>query len=280
MPMTEKTIVLKMPDWFNIKNYDACESLTLNEWGEQLNHRVNFMEELMVDGALDLEECGSGYLQGDLLNQIRLNGIATLKTYGQEDTPEFKEVERNSLYHKFSKIGTSAILPIATYILAITGSSVQHKVEKIVKGGDKEKANRAYESYNRAPYDVFRSEYPDDDGMFMPNYAWTAIDISLPDKVILDQMKTFLPAYRKALGIEVNTKQPTPENMAKLVKYKTLAICDIRIWQLQNKVTIKNSVLIGALYPDNTMGEVDLKKFNEFTNTVFNEQFVSMLLAS
>jgi hypothetical protein len=218
--MKESKAVLKMPEWFDIKNYDACIDMTPREWAEQLKHRAHFMEELTVDGSIDLECYGNGYRQGDLLDQTRQAGIVTIKSYGQEDTEKFKKAENDSIYWKFSKISTSAIYPIKTYLLAIVGASAHTKVEAKMKGEDKAEAKKAYESYMRAPYDAFRSEYPDDDGMFMPKHAWAAIDMSLPDKVTLDQMKTFLPAYRKALGIEVNTKQPTPENIKKLLEYK------------------------------------------------------------
>jgi hypothetical protein len=102
--------------------------------------------------------------------------------------------------------------------------------------------------------------------------------MNLPDTEIIEQFKEFLPLYRQKLGIEPLKKRPTEANLNKLYEYRILPYLDLRIWELENDVQIKRSVLATALYPDGAIGESGiLKKVQPLATEATSEAFLKML---
>ena len=272
-----------LPAWFNIKNFDKCKELTGPEWASQLTYRLNFIEALEEHGRIKLDDWEwYGFSQESLLDEIRSSGIAIMEKPPED--PMFAREYEKSKYKAYSDIDThGGVYPASAFIIGMAGEELNRAVRASITDKnteeEKAKAEESVDLYMMAPFDEYRKQNPDEDGeRFMPDKAFIVVDLSLPDPEIMDQMREFIPAYRKVLGVEQKDKRPTKENIKKLADYKVLAYLDLHIWELQNSIKIKRSVFAGALFPDHSRGEIDLTQvIKKFISQILNEQFILML---
>ena len=270
--MEKPNIVLKTPEWFSIKNYDKCKSLNRREWAEQLDYRLALLED--IEGSFeDYLSTFYGYSREDILNNIYEFGIINLAPIPPKTpSPALSQREK-----ELKRLESVAIRPISTQTMCIMGGHVKDVFQNNTSSPNKEKTDNFLKLYNQSNFDEFRRIHEQYDEEAPLETAFLSIDLSLPNSEILKQMKLFLPAYRKAFDIEAKTKLATPENISDLIECKTLAVLDLNIWEILNNIYIKPTVFIAALYPDNTKGEADLKRYKRNAEKLLNEHFIQLL---
>jgi hypothetical protein len=272
MRMEKPKKALQVPTWFNIKNYDKCDNFSKKEWADQLDYRLALFEEINENLDGYVLSC-YGYSLESILNNIHEFGIINLEPFN----PLFSSRSLSKRAKGFRRIESSAIKPISTSTMSIMGSHVKTVFKNNTSLKSNESIDDFLELFNQSPFDEFRRIHEQEQEESTLETAFLSIDLSIPNSEILKQMKTFLPAYRKALGIDVSTKLASSENINDLIEGKILAVLDLNIWEILNHVSIKPSVFITALYPGGLQGETELKKYKRNAKKLLTEHFILLL---
>ena len=86
------------------------------------------------------------------------------------------------------------------------------------------------------------------------------IDLTLPDKILIKQFEGYLHNVRnKYPDLHPGNPYKTPE-FKKWVEYGLLPYLDLKLWEIENDVSIPYRVLADAIFPDGSMGEEMIRK--------------------
>ena len=249
-----------IPDWFDLNNYTASNTLTNKQWRHQLTCRFLLLYQVTEKDDFDSDVY-------DTLKEIRLKGIPNSIDIIHDDT----EIA-NSDRAPYSEIKHYAIRPLTLGHIAFNGRDLWGPLLK-----DKLKVPDEYlDDPWVMPFDIYRKDHDDDPGD--ATLAYLVIDLKLPLSDIVTEVKKFIPDYRKLLGVNPNSMVPSDSTIGKLTNYKILAFLDLYIWELENKKRIKKSRSAGALFPDHMYGEIDLDQIiKPFAMKVLDISFLSRL---
>lgn len=273
MTITKSTT--QIPDWFDLSNYSECKNLSKADWHRQLYYRTSIIAELEVNG-----ECDESLW---LLKEIRKFGLPDeqwSEKYTTPSDPDYladleqdkvmnQRMEQYSIHYELKRPG---VIPIPVSMMAVYGESAASKFDEILLARQSEEVNRIMSA---EPYDSFRARH-DDDGF--ETKAFLMIDLAMPDAELIAQFKSFLPGYRKFLGVESIKKRPSESVIGKLANYRVLPYLDLYIWEIEQDIKLKRSVFAGSLFPNHEMGEIELNQMiKPLAIEVVSDAFLKML---
>lgn len=257
-----------IPSWFNVENYQNCSGLSLSDWYRQLYYRFDALLNLEFDNSLEAS--------ADVIREIRRIGLPDTAWHERHSPPpeetflsdEAKQTRRKYNHYRDLKFGP--VSPLSHQWMAVAGGVTSEHFMELLK---EENNERVGSIMCGEPWDIFAQEKEK-----LEARAHVVLDMTQPDTEIIEQFKKFLPEYRKFLGLEPVKKKPTDATLQKLVTYKILAFLDLYIWELENNIKIKRSVMALTLYPDGLVGDMGITQTVEpYALDVASEPFLRML---
>lgn len=258
--------VTKLPEWFDLSKYSPCRSFDDKEWLRQLTYRSDALQDLKFDNEIinALSET----------EEIRLNALPSKEWQDLRDKLNESIKLPHSIdfakYSHFHELANEAITPLSTLWMLSIGKELYFREKSKSFSEDKFESIR-----NHEPYDLDRKEETE---YFFENEAFVRIDLSLPDTEIVKSLKSFLPKYRKFLNINLIKKRPSDTTLALCANYKVLPYLDLYIWEIENQVKIKRSILAVALDYKGIVGELSLlQTVHPFACDVTDPSFLQAL---
>ncbi|WP_293267700.1 DUF6387 family protein [Neptunomonas sp.] len=258
--------VTKLPEWFDLTKYSPCRSFDDKEWLRQLTYRSDALQDLKFDNEITYSLSET--------EEIRLNALPSKEWQNQRDNLSEATVLPHGIdfvkYSHFRELANEAITPLSTLWMLSIGQSLDCRHQS--KSFSKEKLESIK---NHEPYDLHRKQ---ENEYFFEDEAFVQIDLSLPDGEIIKCLKSFLPKYRKFLNISTITKRPSDTTLALCANYEVLPYLDLYIWEIENQLKIKRSILAVNIYPEGHIGEQGISQtVHPFAINVTDPSFLRAL---
>lgn len=278
--------VKDLPEWFDIKKYGFAKHLDVEGWlNQSVVRRMEIPERFLTlteDGKFAYESDPKVLKEfhqwrQDRLNLIRERGIVSIDKAEQADLlKDFMEA---------SEISGGAR---PTTLLEIQWAA--HKIPP----GEFDHTEAIYEDdhlfFNpliraRMDSDPFYSRHfihsdQNTIAFYKPEVFFT-IDLSVSDKVILDQLKKELKLIRDELEIPKEQNQINDTVLYRWAEFGLLPYFDLAYWALENNVTIPNRVYADAIFPDGNKGEDVIRKITKslMQNFIQNDTIIALCVA-
>lgn len=104
--------------------------------------------------------------------------------------------------------------------------------------------------------------------------AHVSINLAMPDKIILEHLKAYLPVIREKLEAE-KTKPVSQNDFDKIRQYKIIPMIDLKLWAEMEGVKVPDRVVDKFLFPFEK-GELAMKRtVRPFYEKVISDKFIS-----
>lgn len=269
-----------LPTWFSLANYESQKGLCLAGWLRQLAVRTELLfapRPLTEYQLADLDEIRAQpivpavakvlelnrwttdlelQLEGHAwasppVRSMRLRDLLSLEDdVGGDELEDFRKLRRRIYYEPG--------FPIPDVHDAIEAMKEEHRLDCHV----------------------------DDWASVHSRSSFVAVDLTLPDEMLVDAFRNLLPSLRELAARR--SPCPTPTN-AKVdptgwTKFAILPYLDLQIWALEADVRVPNRVLADAIFPPGEGGEEVVRKTTAkiaavVTTDAFLRRLVSAALA-
>jgi len=231
-----------LPEWFSIENYQYLNTASWMELCDQL--RIRSYLKLVLECRQKRNHFKWSDLEGSFLmdwNQITEHGRVE-----QFHTSLFEYKERKNIKaHPYFK---------SRNIESLSMSDLQYLVmdqglidERLIMDSSLDVQTIEDSSYDYQ----WQQLNPDHNRLHL------AINLSVPDSMILEEMKLILKQYREAAGVAEPPKDYlTP---GKIIEQRIIPFIDLSIWADLMQVRIHNEVIGRALFPDGEKGEYEVR---------------------
>ncbi len=250
--------VSELPDWFQLKKYDAAKELDAAGWYEQLSVRESAYE---ITTWFNYPEHHTTALSdmldfSDVMTLIRQNPIV--------------DVMNNDLLRSYFRCKSLAELKpknlcYSRSVRPVTGEEFLAVLNLLIS----EKEDFLIKWWNSR----IRIMHPREEWLGKPLYNTidrncvknlVSINWDLPDDVLINHFKQFLITNRKKYDSKYNlTGSIQPPKKLNINSWHELAILpylDLMIWQEEANVSIPNRVMANAIYPPGEYGEETIRK--------------------
>ncbi|ENY6784072.1 DUF6387 family protein [Providencia rettgeri] len=252
-----------IPDWFNLDSYTPIKNMSYQELAAQLHYRIHTLM-VMNSGALgyfnDFDYFDEIYKNGVIIPESKgakqySNWIGQIKSSGRRlsESLAIKPINRSELgllsiqresSGDISKVNNSTVGIILDEHLKddFSGEKIALDEKYILwlLENDKEKFHRV----ENESIDLLLNNN---------NKIHVNIDLSLPDKFIIEGLKKLLSDWRKQLSIP----KPNPKLKSSLkllrsniINYRAFQIIDLKLWAKSKSVRHTESFLHETIFPD------------------------------
>jgi hypothetical protein len=287
--MTKINSVNELPSWFNLANYNFLEKLTLEEISGLITDREHLLEpsdnvmeglrtvNLSKDPLLGISpkpapppSLANSSIEKDFERIVTIfrfcftsiwaniaSGNPNVKRNAQYYTEIFHDLDRPendvlAFASEFKQLGKGAFLGISPDDV----NRLSTLLESFLKEVPPDWADFADDNHNLRRIDLNRYN-PIKGRMF------TAINLeSFTDKEILEELTKCLPEWRKVQGVEENNyiQLSKPSHKSKIIEYRMIPYMDLSISALLNDITIPHRVMVAALFPNESKGELEFRQ--------------------
>lgn len=275
---SKKTIVRnkgELPKWFNIKKYAAAKDLTAENWYDLLVQRWSHnyyydrfasekytKHEVLYPALINLRENPLKSLTDDQHIMFIGGGKLLALKYNPKDFVHFA--------HALSPLTIRQLYQIEGSLEP--KSRIREYMDKILElNGDAWPSEKEHEwalSFIDEP--IFDALKKLGDSKKSRSHDFIKIDLSVPDKILIEQFADYLRQLRKR-NPDIKPAKPykAPE-FKKLAEYGVLPYLDLKFWEKENNASIPYRVLADALFPTGNIGEEMIRK----TTKKFSEQVI------
>ncbi|MBG6243129.1 MAG: hypothetical protein EKE20_15505 [Candidatus Symbiopectobacterium sp. Dall1.0] len=245
--------VSDLPKWFSYEKYNQLYDLTKEQLLKQIYFRINSIYEFHEDIERDIS------MEDLFVNSVIVDDSMLMIN-------NFKFFHAMEDYNEINKgfVECGGIEPISVGLTAGLVDSEwrnahQAKLDLLeefsITGILNSEDNKLMDDDFDVPLTLYLKETSDESGVY------AHIDLAYSDEFLLEDLKRVLPMWRKAMG-QVNkkclAKNTTDVILNKSLEYRVVPILDLKLWSLENNVSIPNSVLVAAVYPLGEKGEYQL----------------------
>lgn len=253
--------VADLPSWFRLDNYAESNLLDAGGWYEQLSVRNWFLRFLDWRDEDDRE-----------LNCFEREALAFLRATPIVDVTADEKMRVYFYDGAMHEIRTNK----PNYSLGVRPSTVRdlYLVERNIESKKREYARNFFAQIFDKEKDWLNEggglkykcvDWIDEpvDAISNPNGARfnLCVDMSLPDKVLVDQFKKFLQSQRVSSIRQVGeVGRNRRANFDDWIAYGILPFLDLTIWGRETKTKIPNRVMADAIFPLGEGGEEVVRK--------------------
>lgn len=220
--------IIDLPKWFCLGNYDILSNLNDMDLINQLAMRIESVDNGFdwLDDYPGAREGFISYMEGEYDNAVRpLKGSL------------FTDKIKRKKYSEWQMDGAGGIEPLRLIdVVNLSKKAMQYIDENNIK--------RSLRGQKRSVSSTISNE-----GEMHIN-----LDLSWPDEILLRDLATLLPIWRKVLRKEQTEYSKLTSSWSiirkKIFDYKIIPMLDLIEWSGINKVAITNKVLALALFPN------------------------------
>jgi hypothetical protein len=277
--MTENKKIIRrtteLPDWYSLDKYDASNCLDAAGWYEHLTLRSGYTF------FLNHETFKSRKANPTEADKLRHEGIAYLRENPMSTNVD-KVVEMlvgggqlSALKHDpeyFSQV-SNAISPLSFNRLYMIADCLKKPtLDRFLKymhdlfswdiGNPVTPSEDDIKWAHQWIFDPIRKAIAKEgEGqLFDGTIDVVEIDLSVPDKILVDQFTSYIKHVRAAYpNIKTARRFKRPE-FPKWVDYAVLPYIDLEMWAEENNLSIPNRVMADAIFPDGEKGEEAVRK--------------------
>jgi hypothetical protein len=287
--MKKVNSVNELPSWFNLANYDFLEKLTLEEISGLITDREHLLEpsddvmeglrkvNLSKDPLLGISpkpapppSLANSGLEKDFERIVTIfrycftsiwANIASGNPNVKRNIKYYKELFQDSdrpendvlaFASEFKQLGKGAFLGISPDDV----NRLIKLLESFLKEVPPDWADFADDYRNLRRIDLNRYNP-------LKGRIFTAINLeSFTDKEILEELTKSLPEWRKVQGVEENSyiQLSKPSHRSKIIEYRIIPYMDLSISALLNEHNIPHRVMVAALFPNESKGELEFRQ--------------------
>jgi hypothetical protein len=249
--------------WFRIQNYDDCKDFDLVTWADFLKDRL-YRQSYIRGGAIatfEVYEPDIGICDNIELGKLQAVRFSSLgrsegeRKYGGASYSPFWDESHVVQSIEPLSISTVKVMGAGLPFFPSSPSYTDTFPDESRKwSADTGLEVSRAESEEDFPYDMVEKEA----GIrSLRRCINIRIDLAAPDKVIVEELKRFLPCYRRALMREQDPGATSegkikPADIEKLHYYLVLPSIDIQIWAEYKRLRLKDGLIAELLSVDQT----------------------------
>lgn len=243
-----------LPDWFDIKNYDSVASMGLLEWGEALNLRI-WLNRLVGKGKTTDEKLKiENFITEEIISMATNPDVGF--DYGSKG---FEPMQQTVSPLSIGMIG------MVWGDITLGGNAAKFKsILENPKAQENSELAQEYLKLSASVYDEFLKERYDESyaqsreweeqrsyyGRKLNGLSFAQVDISAPDKQLLEDFKTWLKDTRELVGLSSKPQTFTPADMASWHEKRVLPYIDLTTWAKLKNINITQQQIGIVLFPD------------------------------
>jgi hypothetical protein len=252
--------IKELPSWFKLEKYEAAKSLDAAGWHNNLFVRQVLLKSIgsaSFKAALEAEK-NIPHLYMDDLDYLRLNPIFQekllyiLNTFNVGNRKELgiRPVMIGDIYNQIKYIDPDK-------------QSYAHKI--IINTDDSE----SY--WDALLHTETKKEWRVNPLLEPLSNNLIHINLELPEKVLIEQFTSFI----KKIQYRRSNKKP---NFFSWIYFGILPYLDLKIWELETKKKIPNSVMANAIFPPHEGGEEVVRKTTKkIANEILSQSYLHFL---
>ena len=270
--------VSDLPTWFHLEKYAGAESLGTIGWYEQLAARRELMA-LITSPPWQSEEVSGPFYDDSMLNRaletIRGEPIADIS--GNNFLGNFLECSPQRL--KNAEVHRS----LGVHLVTVRDL---YMAEWSIEGDKQKYARQFFSEIAKNPWGLREHGYknwidkPVDAISKRPGFDVNIrVNLSLPDKVLVDQFIHLLDSLRDTKTHWVAPPLRKPD-FSKWIRFSVLPYIDLKIWEGEADVTIPNRVMADAIFQPGEGGEEVVRKTtSDLADELLSERHLDTLRA-
>lgn len=263
----------EIPKWFSYERYNQLSGLTKGRFLKQVYFRI-----------ASIHDFHDGVERGVPMDELFENSIVVDESMMRlEDLNDFHNMEE---YDEINNglVGCGGISPMSigsASMIVDSGWINEHRAEFELR---QEQVRTGYidtddlelmsdEFY--APLSLHLKKNHDETGVY------SYIDLDYSDEFLIEDLKRVLPMWRKAMG-EIDGGDSVKINFDVLLKksleYRVVQILDLKLWAMENEISVPNSVIVAAVYPLGEKGEYQLiQTVNKFIEKILSKKYTDKI---
>lgn len=252
----EKSFTEDLPQWFNLNNYCSFNQMSYKDLAMQLHYRLHasmimnmgapdYVDLIFKDGVI-IPESKSAKKYSSWVSELRASGNNLSRSLA------IKPIDRSELsWMAIQREGNSvdSNMPNTSMVLLEKHRNSESVGDRITLRSEDimELMRNDIEKFHRIEHESIDLLLPKSSNVHV------AIDLSMPDRFIMEGLKRLLSDWRKQLGISA----PNPKLKSSLVKlrsnfinYRAFQIIDLKLWASSQGVNYRESYLHSVIFPD------------------------------
>lgn len=232
----------KIPDWFELDNYDSLNQLENTDLAFQLATRITLSQNQFPLSREDLK----------LSKLCQEKVVITIDDSfgGEEPAPSASSLENKNKIDSKPRLKSfdQFRLPMSRSIVPLSVLMAKYQGKVAYSSYPKDTDRNPYEAYEEliCSFDLVFGNTSFIPGPIPFNLT---IDLTSDDETILKELKALLPAIRESLnapdpGISYSIIQK------KVLNYRAIPYLDIIIWSKQNNLKITDEIIASTLFPE------------------------------
>jgi hypothetical protein len=240
-----------LPAWFDLDNYRVFNDLTGKELGVELDNRACAFHALTEQAELE-----------DAVNIMKLiekspviGGGWESVLFGREDYGAHQNLIDESII-SYRGADTVLVSELDVMWAGLTSRVVEWYAERAKGWTEEQAAGFVYQKVNSA----WREYEPEKEKQ---DRAFVVVDLEARDSEIIADFELFLKKYRKKYDVSEPEGVRTVKidtAVQKILHYRCMPYLDLTLWASLNDFKIKGSTLAGALFPDSSKGEDEIRE--------------------
>ncbi|EIP4523182.1 hypothetical protein M9472_001893 [Salmonella enterica] len=251
----ELLFTTELPEWFNLEQYTPFRSMSSKELALQLHYRLHTLM-IMDLGSLDIFD--SMYKDGIVIPENE--GSKKYSSWVKEKRSEGRRLSQSLAISPINRIELSWMAmqkesdsykhPLSDDVqILLSGVKKDNSTERNIalSVGDIMALKDNMEEYHRIEKENIDLLLPKSSNVHVK------IDLSMPDRFIMEGLKGLLSAWRKQLNIP----SPNPKLKASLsilrsnfINYRAFQIIDLKLWAKSKGLRYRDSFLHTVIFPD------------------------------
>lgn len=274
-----------LPDWFSLKKYQGAINLTAGCWYDLLvqrwSHNYYFdhfgLEKyknypLLYSALLTLRETPLDLMtDGHLIYFMGGGKLAALKF----DPNDFARSA-----HAISPLTVRQIYQNERRMDDKTRTRIRRFMDQIFEFNSDNQPSKKDLKWARSFIDdpIFEGLKKIGSDERTRSYDLVKVDLSVPDKILIEQFSDYLRQVRKT-NPDIKPAKPykAPE-YKKWIEYGVLPYLDLKMWEKENNTSIPYRVMADAIFPAGSMGEEMIRKTTKkMADQVMEADFIDFL---
>ncbi len=268
-----------LPDWYALEKYRAAVNLDAAGWYEILLQRWNhfFWFDMQGPEKYKGDQHNDKNPYYDALLQSRKEPLSLLTDDlqillmggGQLQALKYDQKDFSTFSHAISPLTIRRLYQKEHRLKKTTRTRIRAWFDRMFDDFGNIELTKEYKteckwalSFIDAPiFEAFEKEGEERDWQdFRRGHDCVYVDLTVPDKILIQQFTDYLRQVRKRYP-DIKSANPykAPE-YKKWVEYGLLPYLDLKLWEIENNVSIPYRVLADAMFPDGNMGEEMIRK--------------------
>ncbi|MFA5593265.1 MAG: DUF6387 family protein [Micavibrio sp.] len=300
MPEIKKKIIRstkELPDWFELEKYSEAKNLDSAGWYEILLQRWNNFFWFEHDGV---EKYKSDQYDGKnpfyiALMQSRKNPLSLLTDDsqifliggGQLAALKYDKKDFSTFSHAISPLTIRRLYQQERRLKENSRKRIREWIDSIfddfgsVEMTDKFKMESEWaRSFIDEP--IFEALKREGENDYLQErsrgYDLVQINLTIPDKILINQFKDYIRLVRKKYPDIKPAKTYKAPDCKKWVEYGLLPYLDLKLWEMENNLSIPYRVMADAILADGNMGEEMIRKTTQkLAREVISKDYINFL---